>query len=171
MTEDERILLQMASDGILRIDSDGLIWRLRKKHKEWDGYRDCTHRLLGQDNHGYIRICTRDPEGVTRKAQAHRLVFMCYNGDIPEGLQINHRDGVKHNNRVENLELMTPSQQMIHAVNVLGRRIGNFTHTTRHYKIPREDLEAIKASGEPTRELADRYGVTPQRIRQIRGGY
>ena len=174
MTEDERVLLQMASDGILRIDPDGLIWRLQKKHKEWGGYRDCTPRLLGQENHGYIRICIRDPKGVTRKAQAHRLVFMWHYGDIPEGVQVNHKDGVKHNNRVENLELMTPSQQMIHAIEVLGfrtpfqRNPGQYWKKRKDLKLTEEDYVDIRESDEPVKVLADRYGVTTARIYQVK---
>jgi hypothetical protein len=171
MTTDERVLLQMIYDGILKVDEVGLIWKLKKRHKEWNGeYRPCTPHLIGSDARGYIRIVVRDGDKNLR-AQAHRLVFLSLYGDIPDGIQINHKDGVRHNNHPDNLELMTPSQQMIHAVDVLGRRVGNHTHKARHWKIPSGQTESIRSSKEPSRALADKYGVTAQRIRQIRGGY
>ena len=40
----------------------------------------------------------------------HRLVFEAFNGTIPEGLQVNHINEVKTDNRLENLNLMTPKE-------------------------------------------------------------
>ena len=168
MTTDERALLDMVQKGILRIDEDGLIWRCQKKHKEWDGYRECTPTLLGHEAHGYIRIVIRDEDGQNVRAYAHRLVYMWFYEDIPEGIQVNHKDGNGHNNSLDNLELMTPSQQMIHAVNVLGRKVGNRTHKPRHFKINPEEREKIRRSGLSQTTLARMYGVTQARISQIK---
>lgn len=40
----------------------------------------------------------------------HRLVWLAFVGPIPEGMQINHINEDKTDNRLENLNLMTPSQ-------------------------------------------------------------
>ena len=37
----------------------------------------------------------------------HRLVWEAFNGQIPEGLQVNHINEIKSDNRLENLNLMT----------------------------------------------------------------
>ena len=37
----------------------------------------------------------------------HRLVYEAFNGQIPEGLQVNHLDESPSNNRLSNLNLMT----------------------------------------------------------------
>ena len=42
----------------------------------------------------------------------HRLVYMAFNGEIPEGIQVNHIDENKNNNSLSNLNLMTPKQNM-----------------------------------------------------------
>ena len=49
---------------------------------------------------------------VKKNSLVHRLVWLAFNGAIPEGLQINHRDEDKANNALLNLELVTPSQNM-----------------------------------------------------------
>lgn len=45
----------------------------------------------------------------------HRLVYEAFNGPLPEGLQINHKDGDKGNNALSNLEAITPSDNSKHA--------------------------------------------------------
>ena len=45
----------------------------------------------------------------------HRLVFECIKGEIPDGMQINHIDSNRQNNLIENLELMTRSENAKHA--------------------------------------------------------
>ena len=40
----------------------------------------------------------------------HRAVWKFYNGDIPKGMQIHHKDENKDNNDISNLELLTPSE-------------------------------------------------------------
>ena len=41
---------------------------------------------------------------------AHRLVWIYHNGDIPDGLQIDHINCVRTDNRIENLRLVTSLQ-------------------------------------------------------------
>lgn len=67
------------------------------------------------------------PRGITRGSpyqrisvdyvlmQAHRVVWLACKGPIAQGLVINHRDGNKRNNRLENLEAVTQQQNMLHA--------------------------------------------------------
>lgn len=45
----------------------------------------------------------------------HRLVAEVFIGDIPFGFEINHKDSIKSNNRPENLEIVTRSQNICHA--------------------------------------------------------
>ena len=42
----------------------------------------------------------------------HRVIWEMYNGPIPTNMQIDHIDGVKDNNNLENLRLATQSQNM-----------------------------------------------------------
>ena len=42
--------------------------------------------------------------------QVHRIVWEAFNGSISEGLQVNHINEVKTDNRLSNLNLMTPKE-------------------------------------------------------------
>lgn len=47
----------------------------------------------------------------------HKLVMEAFVGACPKGLQINHKNGVKTDNRLSNLEYVTQSENMLHAYN------------------------------------------------------
>ena len=49
----------------------------------------------------------------------HRLIAATFLESYNEDLQVNHKNGVKNDNRVENLEMVTQSQNVIHAWNIL----------------------------------------------------
>jgi len=44
------------------------------------------------------------------KVRLHRLVYQLHHGPIPEGKQVDHRDGNKLNNSISNLRLASPVQ-------------------------------------------------------------
>jgi hypothetical protein len=66
--------------------------------------------------------------GPTRKERynilAHRMIWAVANGEIPEGMEINHINGVKNDNKLCNLELVTKSQNELHKYRVLGKKCG-----------------------------------------------
>ena len=39
--------------------------------------------------------------------RVHRLIWIYHNGSIPDDLQIDHINGVRHDNRIENLRIVT----------------------------------------------------------------
>lgn len=47
---------------------------------------------------------------------AHRLIWESVHGPIPNGLQINHINGIKTDNRICNLELVTCKQNIEHSI-------------------------------------------------------
>lgn len=49
-------------------------------------------------------------DGKWKGKYVHRLVWEAFNGPIPEGFEINHKDEDKCNNALENLELVTHKQ-------------------------------------------------------------
>lgn len=55
---------------------------------------------------GYC-ILQLSQNNVKKCSGVHRLVWIAFNGPIPEGMQINHLNEIKSDNRLENLSLCT----------------------------------------------------------------
>ena len=69
------------------------------------------------DNDGYLKVtlmnCANGKKQCCRKS-VHRLVATSFLGDHPD-LQVNHINGIKDDNQVDNLEWVTNSQNVKHA--------------------------------------------------------
>lgn len=74
-----------------------------------------TNRILKSsfDNCGY-KIITLCKDGKKLTKTIHRLVALNWIGE--SNLDVNHKDGYKYNNKLENLEFITKSQNTIHAI-------------------------------------------------------
>lgn len=141
--------------GKFNVDTEGRVWRdgRRAEHKTRTGYLQ-------------VRVMI---DKVRHYTTAHRLVWRALRGPIPHGSVINHRNGVKDDNRPRNLECVTASANVIHA-NRSGLR------DQRGQKNPAAKLKdsqvvAIRmayASGDFTQaEIAARFAVSCQCVSRI----
>lgn len=113
--------------GELKIDGTGEIWKIKQWH--FDIWRkklvlsECSYKRVGESigSNGYCYVYF-SMDGKYYRAFVHRLVWRHFNGAIPPGLTINHKDGNKQNNHPMNLELATYSDQMKHSYRVLGNK-------------------------------------------------
>lgn len=73
-----------------------------------------AHILKPGDSKGYCRVILLDNAGKRYNRSIHRLVAADFIGDCTD-LEINHKDGNKKNNHVDNLEICDQSYNTIHA--------------------------------------------------------
>ena len=67
---------------------------------------DKNIQLRFENSGNYYRVqCNYNLNG--KHFQVHRVIYECFKGEIPKGLEINHIDGDPHNNNINNLELVT----------------------------------------------------------------
>lgn len=61
-----------------------------------------------------------------KKFSVHRIVWIMLNGDIPNGLEIDHINRDKYDNRIENLRLFTKSQNSLNKPSKISKRYNKF---------------------------------------------
>lgn len=117
------------------------------------------------DDWGYPRIQIWDKNKPMFK-RIHQLVAEAYMGKTPEGMQIDHVDGNKLNSRPDNLEFVTPSENLKRAYK-LGLRERNIKLSDDTWV---ELLNRIN-EGESIREIAKEYGIHESSIHAVRRGH
>jgi hypothetical protein len=100
---------------------------------------------------GYMRIFL----GKNNGRQVHCLVMAAFVGKKPEGYQVNHKNGIKADNRLENLEYLTQKENMRHAVDVLG-----FSGRTRIVSDAQCEVAVhLRAKGKKWREIGEHLNI------------
>ncbi len=116
--------------------ADGIIYSDKPSNRWGHEVRALTP---GDNGRGYLRV-----KFAGRLHCVHRLVAVAFLGPVPAGKEVNHKDGDKLNNRPENLEYVTRSQNMLHAneKGLAPKRKGD-----RHpgSKLSNEKAEELKA--------------------------
>ena len=136
------------------------------------------HRLepfeLRQAKHrqGYKKVCVKTPNGIKNRL-VHRLVLEAWIGPCPDGCVTNHKNGDKTDNRLENLEYCTQSENMTHAYGY-GLSPKPPTHrgsACRLAKLNEEKILAMRAETDRKpgylKRIAVAYGVTPSTASKI----
>jgi hypothetical protein len=126
---------------------------------------------------GYVVLSTGANGGKRRgdnpQVYAHRLIWAVATGEMPTyPLVINHKNGVKRDNRIANLELTTQAGNVRHAYQTGLIKAGE---DRADAKLTNEDIRRIYAlqfsESSSVGETADRYGVCHSLVSTVRSGY
>ena len=123
------------------------------------------------DGSGYLRTVMKDDNGVSKTIKVHRIVLNTFDfNDNYKTLEVNHKDGNKSNNNIENLEWVTRHQNIQHCIDnnlqyiLKGEEIGNSI-------LKEKDVIYIRQNFKPrvyTRKmLANKFGVSEATIKDI----
>lgn len=64
---------------------------------------------------GYLKVVLMGSGGSRITVNVHRLVAMAFLENFNEGYVVNHKDGNKENNSVDNLEWVSPKENIVHS--------------------------------------------------------
>ncbi len=134
-----------------RIDAErGLIYGLKGKP------------IGSRDSSGYLQIDARSRADVPgRMLSSHKLIWTAANGPIPDGFEVNHRNGNKADNRISNLELVTHQENILHAYRTgLKSNRGEQHPSNRLTEDAVRVIRRRRASGETLARIAADFGVT-----------
>lgn len=140
------------------VSSDGQIRNIRTNHV----------KSLRLDRYGYSRV-TLYPSGKTYTI--HRLVAKAFIENSENLDQINHKNGIKTDNNVKNLEWCNCSHNARHRDTVLTCKWKGQQNPAA--KLTVAQAKEIKYGSFPNmsnRQISELYGVKDEAVRQIRNG-
>ena len=143
------------------ITKDGKVWS-EKSNK---------FLSLCPDKDGYLLCCLRQA-GKSKMHKVHRLVALTFIPNPENKPQVNHIDGNKLNNHIDNLEWASAKENINHAWNSgLSKSISGSARTDS--KLTEEDVLYIRTNYIPKspdfggRALAKKFNVVPSVISNV----
>ena len=154
----------------------------------YEGKYQCSNfgnfKSLAKLEKGTRRVCIRKEKMLTpskdgcgyyqihiegKSISAHRLIAFAFIPNLDNKEQINHKNGIKTDNRIENLEWMTRSENCKHSF-VIGLQ-DNKGENHPKAKMTNETVKEIRAKYipniYPSRKLAKEYGLSKTNILDI----
>ena len=132
---------------------------------------DKNGRLLNVcfGSEAYDKYSMKNDNGEFRIKAAHRLVAEAFIPNPDNLPQVNHINGIKKDNRVENLEWVTSSENHKHAYEKLEKESWAKSKTfKRKAKLSPTMVKVIRQTDIPIEELGELFGVNPATIYNAR---
>ena len=163
-------------EGLYKIDKDCNVYRFFK-----NSYNKLTPR---ETTWGYYNF-SLTKNGQSKNYYAHRLIAQAFIPNPGNKPYINHIDGNKQNNKIENLEWCTAKENNLHKYDVLGYKKPLLTNEQKHSlsivhlgkNTGKDNGKSVKVQCNETgkiydciRDCAKDINGTPQGIRDVLNG-
>lgn len=150
-------------EGLYEVSNNGQIKRLAGSPK---CHHDRILKPIKRKGHSYVMLCANS---VIVTIGVHRLVLAAFVGTA-NGLWVNHKNGIKDDNRLANLEYVTPSQNTQHAYDN-GLNSGPRGERNKHAKLTEADVREIRkllTLGWKHKDIAKQFNIAMPTISAIR---
>ena len=120
------VIKEQIDKGIILVRKDGKFWKISNKQcNRMDTIPIDPRRMEVNLKSGYLGVVVWK-DGKQYLMLAHRAMWEIFVETIPEGMDINHKNGNKQDNRLENLEVVTRSQNLTHAIKTGLKTYSNY---------------------------------------------
>lgn len=153
-------------EGIYTVSDHGDVKSLsRSVPHSYSGTITISERILrpGPCGCGYLQV-NLAKDGVNKAAKVHRLVAEAFIPNTDNKPQVNHKNGDKADNRVENLEWVSASGNIRHAYDSGYHD----QHLAKMRKLTDEQVRLIRSSKQPHSAIAFEYGVSQSTVQAIK---
>lgn len=156
-------------ETIYEVSTFGRVKSLRRKDRLG---RSISEKILtptvGRAGYPVVTLCN---SGKEKKVYIHRLVAEGFINNSRSCPQVNHKDGNKTNNFIQNLEWVTPKEQIEHSIKMGLKRSALGTRNKKS-KLSEDDVREIRnhidAGTFSLRAIARKYRVCHRSIADIR---
>lgn len=159
------------------VSNQGRVKRLERQ--EWNKHNNCysTYRehILEQSTNntkGYCRIRIVYLDGIDKTESVHVLVAEAFIPNPNNLPQVNHKDGIKTHNYVENLEWCSQSENMRHSIDILGNIHGTQGEDCNFAVLKEEQVLQIPTLmlTKTQLDISKLFNVSPTTITEIVSG-
>lgn len=125
------------------------------------------------DNGGYLRTMLKHKEtGKFSTIKVHRIVAQTFLENPLNKPQVNHKNGVRHDNRIENLEWVTHSENQLHSFRILDRDVKGEKNSCAKLKNEnvlwiRENYPNRKSLNLTRKKIAEMFGISEGTLKQV----
>lgn len=113
------------------------------------------------NRYGYVKVLL-SKNSISKLTSLHRIVAIAWIPNNNNKRTVNHKNGIKSDNRIENLEWATDLEQVIHA-----EQNGLANHIR---KLSDKDVIDIYNSQDMLQSLSNKYAVRVETVRRIKTG-
>ena len=134
-------------------------------------YFQTMNKFYGTNNHtGYLLVAVKSNDNKRKTMQAHRFIWECFFGVIPNGMVIDHVNDIKDDNRIKNLQLMTQQEN-----NLKSAKKRDYTFAANNHK----NRKCVQATNCETKEVSyfnsmnsikEHLGINPGLVKMVAEG-
>jgi hypothetical protein len=120
--EDEDYRVMVLNDTTIKVFRDG---RIHTLFQYKDGREKWKVKPFSLHN-GYPFVSFGSRKNKSAHHLVHNVITLCYLGEKPQGYQTDHINSIRTDNRVENLQYITPQQNMQKRKTMNGRNVKGY---------------------------------------------
>ena len=160
-------------EGFYQVSNQGNVRslnRMVKQNRRTDGKQLKKGKVLSPaiDKYGYSS-CALSKHNKLKSIRVHRLVAFAWLDNPNNWNEVNHKDGNKQNNNVDNLEWSTRSLNIRHAIDtgLLKYNKGDKHHQSKLTNEQVEELRITYDCAKPLKYYANKYGMSISAMSKI----